>query len=244
MSPIAGQKEVRRSFGASNRAFATWRGSKNVCWSWGRRFRPSGDKRPNPGVCLSQTHPSRTCSEPARCERLHGVLEGLLHHHLLKDGEQGQGVITERHIQGQESSGKGWGALFEIKGHIKFPDGTESEFSANMLNSLNVGDLYEGTIVPVRYDASDHSKVVIDVDALEAQHTADRDSAVEVMKEHAAARVEQADAQLTGMAGQQGTAATTAGDTVDELARLAALKQSGALTQAEFDAEKQKLLDR
>ena len=56
------------------------------------------------------------------------MLEGLLHHHLLQDGERGQGVITERHLQGTESNSKGWGELLGINGHIKFPDGTESQF--------------------------------------------------------------------------------------------------------------------
>ncbi len=171
------------------------------------------------------------------------MLEGLLHHHLLSDGEQGQGVITERHDQGTESSSKGWAELFEIKGHIKFPDGTESQFSANMLNSLKVGSLYEGTIVPVRYDASDHSKVVIDVNALEAQHLANHQSKVDAVKQQTAARVAEADAQLARTAGRTSAAATAAGDTVDELAKLAALKNSGALSQKEFDAAKQKLLE-
>jgi hypothetical protein len=171
------------------------------------------------------------------------MLEGLLHHHLLKDGEQGQGVITERHVQGTESNSKGWGDLFEIKGHIKFPDGTESQFSANMLSSLKVGGLYEGTIVPVRYDPSDHSKVVIDVNALETQHLADRQSHVDAVQQQAAARVAKADAQIAGIAGPTGAAATVAGNTVDALAKLAALKDSGALSQEEFDAAKQKLLD-
>ncbi len=171
------------------------------------------------------------------------MLEGLLHHHLLKDGEQGQGVITERHLQGTESNSKGWGELLEVKGHIKFPDGTESQFSANLLSSLKVGSLYEGTIVPVRYDASDHSKVVIDVDALEAQHLADHQSQLDAVQRQTAALVAQADAQLAGTAGPTSTAATAAGDTVDELAKLAALKNSGALSQEEFDAAKQKLLD-
>ncbi len=171
------------------------------------------------------------------------MLEGLLHHHLLKDGEQGQGVITERHVQGTESNSKGWGDLFEIKGHIKFPDGTQNEFSANMLSSLKVGDLYAGTIVPVRYEPSDHSKVVIDVNALEAQHRADRQSQADAVQQHAAARVAKADAQLAGSAGPTGAAATAAGDRVEELAKLAALKASGALSQEEFDAAKRKLLD-
>ena len=95
-----------------------------------------------------------------------------------------------------------------------------------MLSSLKVGSLYEGTIVPVRYDASDHSKVVIDVDALEAQHLADRQIQVDAVQRQTAARVAQADAQLAGTAGPTSTAATAAGDTVDKLAKLAALKNS------------------
>jgi hypothetical protein len=100
------------------------------------------------------------------------MLEKMLHHKLLKEGEQGQGVVTKRHDQATESGTHSFSFLFELEGHIRFPDGTEAEFKSEWLNSGKVGDIQEGTIVPVRYDASDHSKLVLDVVALEEKHRA------------------------------------------------------------------------
>jgi hypothetical protein len=107
------------------------------------------------------------------------MLEKMLHHKLLKNGEQGHGVVTDRHDQAVESGTKSFSMLFEIHGHINFPDGTQSGFKSEWLNSHNVGDIQAGTVVPVRYDASDHSKVVLDVVALEEKHKAavERDAA-------------------------------------------------------------------
>ena len=98
------------------------------------------------------------------------MFDKMLHNRLLKHGEQGQGVVTKRHDEGTESDSKGWHMLFALQGHIKFPDGTEAEFHSAFLNSGKVGDIHEGSLVPVRYDAADHSKAVLDVVALEAGH--------------------------------------------------------------------------
>jgi hypothetical protein len=120
----------------------------------------------------------------------------VFHHKLLKDGERGQGVITERRDQAAESSGSHYSTLFEVHGHIKFPDGTESEFSSEMLNSRKVGSLQEGAIVPVRYDASDHSKVVLDIPALEEQEQAKIGQDKAWLEERKAQRIADADAQI------------------------------------------------
>jgi hypothetical protein len=97
------------------------------------------------------------------------MLEKMLHHKLLKDGEQGKGVVTKRKDQASESSGGfAYSMLFELQGHITFPDGSQSEFRSEMLNSAKVGDIKAGAIVPVRYDAKDPRKCVLDVVALAA----------------------------------------------------------------------------
>ena len=103
------------------------------------------------------------------------MLEKILHHKLLSEGEKGQGVVTERHDQGTESGTGGFHYLFELKGHIKFPDGSEGKFQSELLSSGKVGDLQEGAIVPVRYDGSNHSHVVLDVVELEAATSAARE---------------------------------------------------------------------
>ncbi len=123
------------------------------------------------------------------------MLEKMLHHKLLKEGEQGQGVVTKRHYQASESSTSGFSELFEIHGHIKFPDGTQTEFKSEWLNSRKVGDIQEGAIVPVRYDASDHSKVVLDVVALEENERANVEQAKDWLAQQKATEIAEADAK-------------------------------------------------
>ena len=125
------------------------------------------------------------------------MLEKVFHHKLLKNGEQGQGVITEMRDQASESSGSHYNTLFAVKGHIKFPDGAETEFSAEMLNSGKVGMLQEGAVVPVRYDASDHSKVVLDVVALEEQEKSKMQETMDLLEQRKAERIAEADAQTS-----------------------------------------------
>ncbi|MHB8692567.1 MAG: hypothetical protein ACYDHH_15120 [Solirubrobacteraceae bacterium] len=107
------------------------------------------------------------------------MLGKMLHHKLLNEGEQGQGVVTKKHLGGTThyAGTKEDFVRFELQGHIEFPDGTQTEFRSKGLRSDKVGNIEVGRIVPVRYDASDHSKVVLDVVALEAQRTADREQA-------------------------------------------------------------------
>jgi hypothetical protein len=101
---------------------------------------------------------------------LANMLERMLHHKLLKEGQQGHGVVTERHDQAAETGTRSYSFRFELRGHIKFPDGAQTEFKSEWLSSHNVGDIREGAIVPVRSDPSDHSQVVLDVVALAEQH--------------------------------------------------------------------------
>jgi hypothetical protein len=122
------------------------------------------------------------------------MLEKMLHHKLLKAGEQGQGVITERHDQATESSNTSFSYLFELQGHIRFPDGTQTEFRSEWLSSHKVGDIKVGSIVPVRYDAMDHSKAVLDVVALEERRDAEVEKTKQWLEDDKARTIEQADA--------------------------------------------------
>lgn len=134
------------------------------------------------------------------------MLEKMLHHKLLREGEQGQGVVTKRHDQAAESGTHSFSILFEIEGHIKFPDGTETEFKSEWLSSHKVGDIQEGEIVPVRYDPADHSKVVLDVVALEEKKTAAIEHAQAWDQERKAKAIADADAKIA-----RGDAASTSG---------------------------------
>jgi hypothetical protein len=123
------------------------------------------------------------------------MLEKMLHHKLLREGEQGQGVVTKRRDQAAESSSSSYSMMFEIEGHITFADGTQTEFRSEWLNSRKVGDIEESAIVPIRYDAADHSKVVLDVVALEAKKQAAKAQAEDALDEQTAKAIAEADAQ-------------------------------------------------
>jgi Protein of unknown function (DUF3592) len=132
------------------------------------------------------------------------MLEKMLHHKLLEEGERGRGVVTKRHDQAAESGTHTFSILFEIEGHIKFPDGTESEFKSEWLSSHKVGDIREGDVVPVRYDAADRSRVVLDVVSLEEHKSAALERAKAWEQEHKDEAIADADARIA-----RGDAATT-----------------------------------
>jgi hypothetical protein len=126
------------------------------------------------------------------------MLEKMLHHKLLKEGEQGKGVVTRRHDQAVESGTHAFSILFEIEGHITFRDGTQTEWGSEWLSSHKVGDIQQGAIVPVRYDPSDHSKVVLDVVALEERKKAEMREDEAGQEERRTKAIADADAQVAG----------------------------------------------
>jgi hypothetical protein len=146
------------------------------------------------------------------------------------------------------------------------PDG-EPPFEATVKQVFN--DSYgwhipqEGWSVTVIYDPNDRSKLVIDLETMPVRPGADRDEAadrhervmarmqdpaawreqLEQMKANAAAQTESAVAfreQLAaGFSAPRGVAPV---DVADQLTKLADLRDRGALTDAEFEAQKAKLL--
>jgi hypothetical protein len=122
----------------------------------------------------------------------------------------------------------------------------------------------EGYSVKVIYDPNDHSKLVLDLEAMPVGPGIDRDEAVarheramarmrdpdarreqiEEMKAKAAAQVQSAAAmqEVLARAFPQAQGATAGPDLADELTKLADLRDRGVLTDAEFEAQKAKLL--
>ena len=122
----------------------------------------------------------------------------------------------------------------------------------------------EGYSVAVLYDPKDHSKVVLDLEAMPVAPGVDRDEAVarhekvmarmrdpearrqqvEEMKAKAAAQAESAAAiqetMSTAFSQAQGGAPGT--EVADQLSKLADLRNRGVLTDAEFEVQKAKLL--
>ena len=193
---------------------------------------------------------------------------------LYSEGAQTEGVVTKaRAVANPLTVDPG----YEVVVRAKFPDGSTTEFTqghvmgGGWLWAQSVGTPYVGQVVPVRYDPSDHSKVVVDLQALEERH-----------KQASAAQEAQLDAQVAhlgepgvqtagGPAAQAGLGsgsdlkvqllqmaaqnpgsvidlrssqpqAEKASDPVDRLAKLADLHERRALTDEELAAEKAKIL--
>jgi hypothetical protein len=124
------------------------------------------------------------------------MFDKLLHHKLLTEGFEGDGVITEQEVEASKgSSAVGIDFFFAVKGHIRFDDGTEVKFSSRLLDTSKIGDLPAGAIVPVRYDA-DRAHAVLDVPKLEARKAAQKKAAAEREQRRRAREVAAADAAL------------------------------------------------
>jgi hypothetical protein len=123
------------------------------------------------------------------------MFDKLLHHKLLNEGLEGEGVITEQTVEGVKGQLGVMGFYVGVEGHIKFGDGTVATFSSKGLDTSKVGDLDVGTIVPVRYDA-DRAHAVLDVLKLETAKEAKKKAAAEWLEDHKAEQVAAADAAL------------------------------------------------
>jgi hypothetical protein len=81
---------------------------------------------------------------------------------LWREGEQAEGVVTRLWWHSRLEG------TYGIEFRIKLPDGSTKDVKERFLTASRQGLLAEGDIVPVRYGASDPSKVRLDVPALEA----------------------------------------------------------------------------
>jgi hypothetical protein len=123
------------------------------------------------------------------------VFDKLLHHKLLTEGLEGEGVITGQRVEAGKGELGVMGFYIGVEGHVRFDDGTEARFSSKGLDTSKVGDLDIGTIVPVRYDAG-RAHVVLDVLKLEAAKAAKKQAADKWLERHNAEQVAAADAAL------------------------------------------------
>jgi hypothetical protein len=81
---------------------------------------------------------------------------------LLREGAIAQGVVIKQQLR---ATTLGVEPEYHVKVRVKFDDGSSIEFRQE-LDSAQVGRHAEGAILPVRYDPTDHSKIVIDVPAI------------------------------------------------------------------------------
>jgi hypothetical protein len=155
---------------------------------------------------------------------------------LYAEGAQTEGVVVKQASANDRIH-------YRVVVRAKFPDGSTTQFTKGALDVHDVGYLYEGTVVPVRYDPSDHSKVVLDIPDLEARHrqaTATQQAQLDAQVAHLGKPGAQApggggdpNAQLLHMAAQNPESV---------LSKLAELKQQGLLTDDQFNAARAKIL--
>lgn len=170
--------------------------------------------------------------------------------HRWKKRVLAEGVQTEGQVYGL--TGYGDGSDFGVKVRVKLPDGSEAKFEKGPLEVRNVGLLFEGSVVPVRYDPADTSKVVLDVPALEAtqaQAAAGRQAQLDAQFEHlgesGSATGGDLRSQILQMAAQNGGVVDLSGsdsNPEDRVAKLKKLKESGLINDAQFEAAKAKIL--
>jgi hypothetical protein len=138
-----------------------------------------------------------------------------------------------------------------LKTHLRVQPDDEPEFEVKKRFSFpQLAVPSAGQTVPVLYDPSDHDKIIVDYSP-EAQQSA-AFSAAGIDPNQIGQLMEQAQQMRTQAAGMQGMGqvpgmapqqpAQPQADPVEQLEKLAKLKESGALTEAEFQAEKQKIL--
>jgi hypothetical protein len=144
-----------------------------------------------------------------------------------------------------------------LKAHLRVQPDDEPEFEVKKRFSFpQLAVPAAGQTIPVLYDPDDHDKIIVDYSP-EAQQGA-AFSAAGIDPAEVGQLVEQAQQfraqaeQFQGQAAQLRTAAEAGQlgglapqaqpDPVTQLEKLAKLKESGALTEAEFEAEKAKIL--
>jgi hypothetical protein len=146
---------------------------------------------------------------------------------LLREGAEIQGVVVD--VKRQLVEGGNYGDPYHVTVRVNFPDGSTAE-TKQKLGSFKTGNHFDGAIVPVRYDAEDHSKIEVDVPALEAQQTA-RIAEAETRRKDMIARSEAtaAGGAPPQPAGAQDVAAPDlAASTANFTETMAAIKQARA----------------
>jgi hypothetical protein len=182
---------------------------------------------------------------------------------LRREGVHTRGLVLEKKIFASGySTGRTDACRYKLR--VKFEDGTTVEGSLNVLRhepaEADVGDL-----IPVRYDAADHSKIEIDAEAIKSER-ADRERD---LRERAIERGERELEQSLGSSPASGSSppggAQSGSAAADRRARKQALREAeerkrarraaqlqkldkqhaqGALTDDELAAKKAQILDR
>jgi hypothetical protein len=138
-----------------------------------------------------------------------------------------------------------------LKTHLRVQPEDEPEFEVKKrLSFPQLAVPSAGQTIPVIYDSQDHDKIVVDYSPESQEQAAlsaagiDANSLGELMNQAAAlqAQAQQVQGGVPGIPGMTPASPPAQPDPVEQLEKLAALKEKGALTEAEFEAEKAKVL--
>jgi hypothetical protein len=179
---------------------------------------------------------------------------------LLRDGQRGDAVVVSVKMDatagspgmiGEGTPGTSAGVFgWNLTIRVKFEDGTTADHE-RYLDAMQHGESLRslglapqvGTILPVRFDPTNRSRVEIDIAALRAEG----EEVVDERRVAEDAAVQQAEHDLRplGQAGQSQSVPAAPGGSVDQVERLqklADLHDRGVLTDAEFADQKAKVL--
>ena len=177
---------------------------------------------------------------------------------LEENGKRANATVVEIAEKGMAVTRGAEGVIgnteLALKTHLRVQPDDEPEFEVKKRFSYpQLAVPSAGQTVPVIYDPSDHDKIIVDYSP-EAQQSAalssagiDAGSLSALMSQAQQMQAQAAQmqpgmgmGQVPGMAPQ--APAQPQADPVEQLERLAKLKDQGALTESEFEAEKARIL--
>jgi len=180
--------------------------------------------------------------------------------HLEENGKRANATVVEIAEKGMAVTRGAEGVIgnteLALKAHLRVQPDDEPEFEVKKRFSFpQLAVPSAGKTIPVIYDPQDHDKIIVDYSP-DAQQSAaftaagiDQGQIGELMEQAQQMRAQAA--QMQGGMGQMPGMGQVPGmpppaqpqtDSVAQLERLAKLKESGALTDAEFESEKAKIL--
>jgi Short C-terminal domain len=174
---------------------------------------------------------------------------------LEENGKRANATVVEIAEKGMAVTRGAEGVIgnteLALKTHLRVQPDDEPEFEVKKRFSYpQLAVPSAGQTVPVLYDPNDHDKIIVDYSADAQQNAAFASAGIDpsqigqlmqqAQQMQAGMGQMPAVGQVPGMAPQQ--PAQSQADPVEQLEKLAKLKESGALTEAEFEAEKAKIL--
>jgi hypothetical protein len=173
---------------------------------------------------------------------------------LEENGKRANATVVEIAEKGMAVTRGAEGVIgnteLALKTHLRVQPDDEPEFEVKKRFSYpQMAVPAAGQTVPVLYDPGDHDKIIVDYSpdaqqnaALNALDAEDAQNLSALMQQAQQLRAQAGQVQGIGQVPGMAPPAPAQADPVEQLEKLAKLKESGALTDAEFQAEKAKIL--